>query len=368
MPPYPFLQAIFNNTDGALILLDCGGRVAAANPGVERLMGIHPVQVVGRTVEALLDEPALRFGEQLGFSPEALRALTTHICFGKVSEDYLDTLRGLIEIETPQPRCLCRTLTPVPDDWGGLGGLLMTFRDATPERSIMLGRERFYGMVVHDLRGPLTAINTGFKLLSEIASGDDPVSQAVSNTTAASQGAVTKLLSLVDSLLDVAKFQGEGVELCRAPVRLPEVVNAVIAETRLLSDDVEIDVVSTVPCTLPPLDIDGELVARLLLNLVDNALKFAPAQTTVSVGAHVINGMVYIDVRDGGQGIPDEDKARVFDLFSQTHTVTARRRGSGIGLAFCKLVVEAHGGRIWVEDNVPCGTVFVLTLPLYTPR
>ncbi len=364
-PSYPLLQTVFNTTQDALILIDRDGRIALANPAVERLLGVAPARLLGRTVESLIDDSTLRFAEQLGFAPAVLRSLTIGVQFGSTDEIMRHEQRSLAEIDSPQPRCLGRTLTPVVDERGNLNGLLIKFADVTPERSMIQGREALYGMIVHDLRGPLTAINTGFKLLNEIASGDDPVSKAVSNTTAVSQGAVNKLLALVNSLLDVAKFQNAGIDMCRKPVALSSIVMASLDAARLLADEMQIEVLPVIPDALPLLDIDEDLIGRALLNLLDNALKFTPTGGTVTMGAHVTDNMMRVEVRDTGPGIPDEDKQRVFDLFCQTHGAAARRRGSGIGLTFCKLVVEAHGGQIWIEDNVPGGAVFVLMLPLY---
>ncbi len=125
-----------------------------------------------------------------------------------------------------------------------------------------------------------------------------------------------------------------------------------------------------IPDALPVLDTDADKIERVLLNLVDNAIKFTPAGGEVIVQAHPAgdrdapDGYVRVEVKDTGPGIPDDSKERLFDRFTQLDGVRGRRRGTGLGLTYCRLAVEAHGGRIWVEDNPQGGAIFAFTLPL----
>lgn len=362
-PSHSFLQAAFKSTHDALILIDRGGCVALANPAIEHLLGITLEQVVGRSVESLLEDPSLQFAERLGFTPDTLGSLALDLRLGRGEAIRFQEDRALMEPCGVRHYPLGRTLAPVLGDAGELSGLLLTFVDVTPEQGMRQRREALYSMIVHDLRGPLTAINTGFKLLSEIASGDDPVSQAVSNTTAMSQSALNKLMTLVNSLLDVTKFQNGGVDLCCEPSILSAVASAAMDSVRLVADEMRIEMRLAMPPDLPPVSIDTDLIERVFLNLLDNALKFTPGEGLVTVAARDEGSMVRVEVRDSGPGIPDDDKQRVFDLFSQGPGV-ARRHGSGIGLTFCKMVIEAHGGRIWIEDNPAGGAAFIFTLPV----
>jgi signal transduction histidine kinase len=137
-----------------------------------------------------------------------------------------------------------------------------------------------------------------------------------------------------------------------------------------LAHELDVALVEQVGADEALLDIDAEKIERVLLNLVDNALKFSPGGGQIVVRLHApgTNGapphFCRVDVSDSGPGIPPEDRAYIFDRFAQLRGQRARRRGSGLGLTFCKLAVEAHGGRIWVEDNSGSGSVFSFTLPL----
>jgi signal transduction histidine kinase len=143
----------------------------------------------------------------------------------------------------------------------------------------------------------------------------------------------------------------------------------VVKELLPLAQELEIDLQLTVPSNLPLLYVDQEQIERVLLNLVDNAIKFTPSGGQVVIeayppqrlGGH--DGFVRVQVRDTGPGVPDEHKERLFDRFAQMEGQKTQRRGTGLGLTFCKLAVEAHNGRIWVEDSPQGGAIFVFTLP-----
>jgi signal transduction histidine kinase len=140
----------------------------------------------------------------------------------------------------------------------------------------------------------------------------------------------------------------------------------VCVELSPLAHELNVRVESRVPDDLPPLDIDPDKVERLLLNLLDNALKFSPTDSVVSITTHPpeSSGFVRIDVIDQGPGVPEEYKHTLFDRFVEVKGRVGRRRGTGLGLTFCRLVVEAHGGTIWIEDSPQGGSIFAFRLPL----
>jgi signal transduction histidine kinase len=119
------------------------------------------------------------------------------------------------------------------------------------------------------------------------------------------------------------------------------------------------------PDDLPMIQVDQVKIIRVLTNLVDNAITFTPAHGSIQIFAKVIDYQsIEIQVRDTGPGIPEEYLERVFDRFSQIPGQVGRKRGSGLGLTYCRMAVEAHGGRIWVESHPGSGSIFHLTLPI----
>ena len=120
-----------------------------------------------------------------------------------------------------------------------------------------------------------------------------------------------------------------------------------------------------VPIDLPALHVDSDRIAQVLTNLVGNAVKFSPQHTTITVSAARADEIVQIDVADQGRGIAPAERGRIFEPFQQidAHGIN-RARGAGLGLAICKGLVEAHGGRIWVQDRSGPGTTMSFTLPI----
>ncbi len=365
------LQVILDSMREGVILLGAEGHIALANPRVERLLGLEPQQIIGVPLVTLIDQMPL--AERLGFGHDALLTLSRSLAGGWWEETSRDGSRVTFQVAAPKPRFIDRTSTPVRDEAGRVIGLLMVFTDVTEERELTQAREDLSNMIVHDLRGPLTAITTSLKLLGEIAPDDDPLGKMVKQTTDTSSRAVRKLLSLVDSLLDISKLESGVMALESDYGQINPLCTAVIDELSPLARELDVKVELKIPDDLPLLYIDTEKVERILLNLVDNAIKFTPSGGQVKITVYspgtmgAEEGFVRVEVSDTGPGIPDQHKERLFDRFTQLDGQRGRRRGTGLGLAFCRLAVEAHGGQIWVEDHPQGGAIFALTLPVAKP-
>ncbi len=357
------LQVILDSMHEAVILFEMDGKVALANPRVLLLLGIDPASIVGERLDVILSRTELSFAERLGFPDrETLMGLFETLALSA----WQGGGRLSYRLERGPIRFIDRTIVAVSDQNGKNIGLLMVFNDATEERELAQTREDLSRMIVHDLRSPLTAISTSMKLLSEIVPADDPVGRSVKKTTEVSQRALRKLLHLVDSLLDIAKMESGNMTLEIGQFELRPIAESVRAELAPLAEELDITVDIIVPDDLPPLAIDGNKIERVLLNLVDNALKFTPVGGLVQIRARcTTDNRVLVEVLDNGPGIPDDYKVRIFERFQQIDTGNkGHRRGTGLGLTFCRLTVEAHGGTIWIEDNPTGGSVFALTLPL----
>jgi signal transduction histidine kinase len=224
-------------------------------------------------------------------------------------------------------------------------------------------REDLTHTIVHDLRSPLTA-TMGFLEMLQLQPGSLPAGQA-ELLEIATRGA-RKALQLIDEILDVSRLESGALPLERAAVSMRRLVAEVLELQMPLARERGIALQEDVPSTLTPAWADPDLVSRVVQNLVGNALKFTPARGTVRVLGGPDpedSGRLRISVCDSGPGIPPEVRGRLFEKF-----VTGRQqRGSGIGLSFCRLAVEAHGGRIWEENGAQGGAVFVFTLPAAGP-
>jgi signal transduction histidine kinase len=199
--------------------------------------------------------------------------------------------------------------------------------------------------IVHDLRSPLSSILGSLYFLEELADNEpDSLAGQALNISIRS---ANKLMNLVNSLLDIARLStGQALVELQAQ-RLESVLDAAVSYLLPLAADSQIDLVKQVEPDLPLVLMDEDKINRVLINLIDNALKFTPRGGQVTVSAErwadgAGHSMVRCVVRDTGPGIPPEYRTRIFDRFVQIANRSGRRRGTGIGLNFCQLAVDAQ--------------------------
>jgi PAS domain S-box-containing protein len=362
------LAVIVNAVTDGMILIDKTGNIALANPRVD-LIGLKSELLLNQNIEGLLEKPELDLAERLGFqSDQKLRKLLKEL---RAADSWVGVEPHSYTVESDnKTRYIQREVIPIPGADGEPEGMLLVIYDETEQKELAQMRQDLSDMLVHDLRSPLSAVTTGLKLLREVVPPDNDLRPVVESTTETSQRAIRKLMSRVNSLLDISKMQNGQVSLETEPTELTTLADNVCLELNPLAQELSVLLKSQVDDHLPPLAVDADKVERVLQNLVDNALKFAPAETTVTIRSYppgtdgAAPQYVRIDVMDQGPGVPDEYKERLFERFVQIKGRRGTRRGSGLGLTFCRLVVEAHGGRIWVADNPTGGSIFALTLPL----
>ena len=216
--------------------------------------------------------------------------------------------------------------------------------------------------VSHDLRTPLASIKaSATSLLDDSVEWDRATRQ---DFLEAIDEETDRLTLMVSNLLDLSRIEGGALRPQKDWYDIDELIVDVRARlaprtrTHPLTIDVEPD--------LPLLRFDYVQIAQVLVNLIENAVKYTPAGTPITVAAHQVPGAIEISVHDDGPGIPREQQLRLFDKFYRAYAATAAP-GAGIGLAISKGLVEAHGGTIWVESEPGSGTTFRFTLPLPPP-
>lgn len=346
------LQAIIQGAAIGIVVLDPEGRIAESNPALHRMLDRSESELVGLLLTDLLH------------SDDA----TTH------AHLYAAAIAGEREHYQCEARFQRRdgqwiygnlTVSIVRDEQGRPQFGIAMIEDITARRTAEQMREDLTHTMVHDLRSPLTTITTSLELLQsgllgELSSRQDEVVQLA-------QSGARRMLQLVDTILDVSRLEAGQMPLRRIALDLPDLVAMVIRLQGPLANDKQIQLVSDLPETLPPVWADVAIIERVLQNLVGNAIKFTPAGGTVRVSARVAEGdppKVLVSVSDTGAGIPPELKDRLFTKFA---TGQQHGRGTGLGLAFCKLALEAHGETIWVDSPSGQGATFTFSLPLAPP-
>jgi len=211
-------------------------------------------------------------------------------------------------------------------------------------------REEMSGMLVHDLRNPLGVISACLELLERASFTDDGLVDAASVMETMGRSA-QRMRRLVDTLLDITRLEEGEMTLRLMPLDLHSLVEEVLVEERALAGYSDLRLENHVPADLPMVLADRDVLQRVLINLLDNSIKFTPCKGRVWVEAHPDAEVVRAEVIDTGPGIPPEEQERIFEKFTQVQGRVGTRRGSGLGLAFCRMAMEAQGGGVWVEDG-----------------
>lgn len=223
-------------------------------------------------------------------------------------------------------------------------------------------RNSLLSAVSHDLRTPLSVI-TG--AVSTLLDSDPSLEPAVRRELLASAlGEAERLNRLVANLLDMTRLEAGALEVRKEWQSLEEIVGAALG--RLARQLAGHEVAIALPADLPMVPLDELTLQQVLVNLLENAVKYAPAGTLIEIGAAVVDGSLEVHVADRGPGLPASDLERVFDKFYRTPDATGRP-GAGLGLAICRGIVGLHGGRIWAENRPGGGAVLRFTLPIGTP-
>lgn len=223
-------------------------------------------------------------------------------------------------------------------------------------------RDSILGIVSHDLRGPLHAISLGALLLREPSlTQDQKVRQLESIQRSAEQ-----MTRLVLDLLDVAKIEAGHLSIHPSAVDTAAVIRDAVELNTGIAVEKGVALETDLPADpLPAVHADRERILQVFYNLLGNAVKFTPRDGRILVSAESAAGEMQFSVTDTGAGIPQEDQARLFDPYWQASR--PNRLSAGLGLFITKGVVEAHGGRIWVESKPDQGTTFFFTLPIAPP-
>lgn len=223
-------------------------------------------------------------------------------------------------------------------------------------------RSEFTSMVSHELRTPLTAIKESIAIILDGVDG--PITEEQSETLSLAKNNVDRLSRLISNVLNFARLESGKLEL-----HLDETdLKALIAEVCALMKISAVKKALALSCRLPDHAVevvcDPDNMMQVLINLIDNAIKYTPRGGRIGVELAERNSHVEIRVRDSGIGIPKEDQKRIFDLFAQSfHRGLWHAGGAGVGLAICKRLVEQHDGRISVESRPGEGSTFTVVLP-----
>ncbi len=361
-------EAIVNSTNDGILMADMRGVVVASNPAAAQIFHRSRESLIGCQLDELIGELMSR--ALVVEEPTWLNEGVSH----RVIE---------IELNDGPVRYVRHTTLPVLDTAGMQIGRLALFEDIAKDRELARLREDYTGMLIHDLRAPLTAIMNGIMMMLRGLGG--PVSEQQRELLSiAYQGSQT-MLEMVNTLLDISKMEQGRMNLNLEPLSPYALVDEAIERLRASIQQRCVNLVQDLAISLPPIEADRDKIVRVLQNLIDNAVKFSPEGGMVTIGGRYLAlashfaGDVHPDlpfalpemeagewliywVRDEGPGIPPQYHARIFEKFGQVQQ--QKSRGTGLGLTFCKLAVEAHKGQIWLQSREGLGSTFAFALPV----
>jgi PAS domain S-box-containing protein len=369
------LSTLLRNLVEGILIVDTEGIVTSANDALCRMLEIEGNDVCGRPLQGVLGETAgsetqTLFEQVLSGASVTVRDSEMHSRTGRVIPVAID-------------------VTLLRDYFGKEVGCVCLFHNITRRkhmealyeqlRSLNQLKDDLAGMIVHDLRTPLTALITGLQTVEGLGELNEDQQEFLHVSI---EGGLT-LLGMINDLLDISRLESGTLPLKYDRLTAAQIVDRALRQIPSLASHKDLSLVSDIVEGLPIFYGDEEKLLRTLVNLLGNAIKFTPHGGTITVSARAVVSMepdsgeepgmapgnsqsaILFSVADTGEGIPMEAFGRIFEKFGQVENRRAgRKMSTGLGLSFCKLVVEAHGGRIWVESELGKGSVFSFTIPL----
>ena len=277
--------------------------------------------------------------------------------------------RGVLALHPDQPRLL---LIPEQrqqlETFAALTAMALErvhYVEVAQQATVQIESERLRNSLLaalsHDLRTPLAAL---VGLADTMRLSRPALCPRQAQMAAAILEEATRMSDMVTNLLDMARIQSGAIRLRVEWQSIEEIVGSAINSAKAVLAQRKITV--GIPPDLPLVECDAVLIERVIGNLLENAAKYTPPESPIRIGALVIGDEVRISVRDQGPGIPPGREEAIFEKFTRGDAESATP-GVGLGLAICRAIVEAHRGRIWVENSVPIGSIFTFTLPKGTP-
>jgi signal transduction histidine kinase len=252
---------------------------------------------------------------------------------------------------------------PLRDDDGAIIGGVVAFQDITSLYEVDRLKSEFVTIVSHELRTPLTSIKGALQLLLSDLPAADPdhttlMNVALSNTD--------RLVRIINDILDISKIEAGKLELNAKPLSVAEVFTLSVQSVQHLAQSASLTIATVIDPDVPAVHVDLDRTIQVVVNLLSNALKFAPAKSEVTLSARrQRDGFVAISVADRGRGIPPDKIGLLFQKFQQLDDANTRKvRGTGLGLAIVKALVEKQGGCVRVESEVGKGSTFTITVPV----
>lgn len=337
---------LFEDSIDPIILTNIEGVIQEANRQAVRMSGFEDKILIGRSVIDL----------QLA-TPEILEDCHKGLAEGQTTRFESQLVRGA---EKPIPVEVYVRGVVIEDK----PSLQWIMQDISQKRELDSLREDLTAMIYHDLRSPLSNIISSLDILSSMLPMDtSPTLSSVFQITTRSADRMQRLIS---SLIDINRLETGQPITTKKTVNIIELAQEAVDAVKPSMESKQQKLILGFPQEMPILLVDVDMIRRVLINLLENAVKFTPVNSDVEFGGKEEEDSVLLWVVDSGPGIPPQAHQTIFEKFTRLKT-EGGPKGIGLGLAFCRLAVEAHGGKIWVESEVGKGSKFLVRLPVNKP-
>jgi NtrC-family two-component system sensor histidine kinase KinB len=334
---------LFEDSINSILITDLAGIILEANRQAELLTGTGKESLRHKSIHHLIkeqiEEDLLRPGSQ---------------SFGETRsfESFLRPLNGrLIPVQ------IFIRMVKIEDS----DCLQWIIQDITERKDLDRLREDLISMVYHDLRSPLGNIVSSLDLITALLPEEtDPTVQSLFQIAMRS---TERIQRLTNSMLDIKRLESNQPVGNLSSTSLYQLGKDTVEAVQPMADGKEQTLFMNVPVDLPQILIEADMIRRVLINLAENAVKYSPPGGHINLGARQEENWITVWVQDSGPGIPQDEKDRIFEKYTRLNTKDGTK-GIGLGLNYCRLAVEGHGGRIWVESRAGEGSRFCFTLPV----
>jgi two-component system, NtrC family, sensor histidine kinase KinB len=335
-------RELFEYSLDPILVTDLTGKILEVNRHAGQLSGTQAEGLISQSVHDL-HEPGLESQANANERLSAGEILTYESLFRLAGGSSVPVEVVVYRVRLPEEDVL---------QW--------TVRDITARKELDILRNDLAVMVYHDLRSPLSNIISSLDMLEGLLHLEE--SSSLKTVFGIATRSTDRMQRLINSLLDINRLEtGQPI----TNQKLVEVANLVHESADAVQPMIEgkhLKLMMNISPEVPPLRVDEDMIRRVLINLMENACKFTPMKGEINVMVETIGGEVRFCVQDTGLGIPAEAVDVIFEKFRRLN-VERGPKGLGLGLSFCRLAVQAHGGRIWVESEDGKGSCFYFTLP-----
>lgn len=310
-----------------------------------------------------------RFHILTSFAPEALSGKSIELFYPEFDEEYLRRTESITSglINAGEANLVLKSGSTMPVEvyiekthFEGKAVLQWLFRDITARKALLQMQEEMIAMVYHDLKSPLSNVISALQMIESTMQAEGcETSRAVLDIATRS---TNRMERLINSLLNIYELEAGQKITTQVRIPLETVLQDAVQAVLPAAANKQIEIKYKLPVGIPELFIDPDMITRVLINIIENSVRLTSSGGTIRLHVAKVGEFVQLGVSDNGKGFPEKLVGRVFDKFVKDDSGD---KGNGLGLAFCKLVVEAHGGEISAENNPEGGATVNILLPVY---